>query len=195
MKKPKQQPALDLEPSGFGQICNCERCGVKCRVGAIEPSKAKMLRRSTKPKGFCNNCSVTEFLANTYPPNMIIEESPHGAAILLFPQIQEQFAAIMKAGNADMNPEEINWQLVVDNWNLPLKVKASPTNPHRPGDSLMRNLGRKDLRRAHSIGGMLDQHFKETVPGYRTEEERLGHLPLDDDEVEALRMFDSGYIN
>jgi len=178
----------------FGAECNCERCGIRCRVGAIEPSKAKMLRRSTKPKGMCNNCAVTEFLANTYPPNMIIEESQHGAAILLFPQIQEQFAAIM-AGRSDMNPEEINWQTVVDNWNLPLKVKSSPTNPHLPGDSLMRNLGRKDLRRTHSIGGMLDQHFKETVPGYRTEDERLGHLPLDDDEAEALRMFDSGYIN
>jgi hypothetical protein len=101
-------------------------------VGAIEPSKAKMLRRSTKPKGMCNNCAVTEFLANTYPPNMLIEESPHGPAILLFPQIQEQFVAIMKAGNADMDPAEINWQTVVDNWNLPLKVKTSPMNPHRP---------------------------------------------------------------
>lgn len=172
--------------SDFGAICNCERCGVRCRVGAVEPSKAKMLRRSTKPKGMCNNCAVTEFLANTYPPNMLIEESPHGAAILLFPQIQEQFAAIM-AGRSDMKPEEINWQIVVDNWDLPLTVKKSPTNPHLPGDSLMRSLGRKDLRRTYSIGGMLDRHFKETVPGYRTEEERLGHLPEEESD-------DGGYI-
>jgi hypothetical protein len=128
---------------------------------------------------------------------MLIEESPHGAAILLFPPIQEQFAAIM-AGRSDMIPEEINWQTVVDNWNLPLKVKTSPTNPHRPGDSLMRHLGRKELRRDHTRGGMLDQHLKETVPGYRTEEERLGHLPIDDEE--SLGMFgndanDGGFIN
>jgi hypothetical protein len=46
--------------------------------------------------------------------------------MLLAPHVQQQFARVMKAGNADATPEEINWQRVVENWNLPFaKAKKS----------------------------------------------------------------------
>jgi len=84
-------------------------------------------------------------MVNTYPVNMIIEESEHGPSLLLYPHIQEQFVVIMRSGNADMIPEEIDWELVVKNWALPLKVKTSPMNPHRPGDGVKRALAHMEF--------------------------------------------------
>lgn len=108
---------------------NCERCGVQLQVDAMPDSRAKLLRRSKVSKGFCINCAVHNFLRNTYPPNIQLAES--GPQILLIPHIQTVFAGIMKAGFADANPDEINWQQIVDNWELPFSkvVKPSAMNP------------------------------------------------------------------
>ena len=113
---------------GIGGV-KCERCGAQLQVGAAPGSKAKMLRRSKVPKGFCINCAVHNFLRNTYPPNIQLAES--GPEILLIPHIQTVFAGIMKAGFADANPDEIDWQRIVDNWELPFSkdVKPSGMNP------------------------------------------------------------------
>ena len=106
-----------------------ERCGTRLKVDAVPNSKAKILRHAKEPKGLCVNCAVHDWLRNTYPPNMQLAES--GPAILLIPHIQTLFAGIMKVGFADANPDEINWQLIVDNWELPFlkKVKPSASNP------------------------------------------------------------------
>lgn len=110
-------------------IVNCERCGAHCRVDALRSSDAKMLRRSKEPKGLCINCAVSDWLRNTYPPNILLAQS--GPKVLLFPHIQEQFAEIMKVGFADAKPDEIVWQRIVDNWELPFpkKIKPSASNP------------------------------------------------------------------
>jgi len=98
-------------------------------VGLAPGSEARLLRRSKVPKGFCINCAVHNFLRNTYPPNIQLAES--GPGILLIPHIQKVFADIMKAGFADANPDEIDWQRIVDNWELPFlkKVRLSASNP------------------------------------------------------------------
>jgi len=108
---------------------NCERCGAQLKVDAEPGSKAKMLRRSKEPKGLCVNCAVHDWLRNTYPPNIILAQS--GPRVLLFPHIQEQFAEIMRIRFADAKPDEIDWQRIVDNWDLPFKnkVKATAMNP------------------------------------------------------------------
>ncbi|MBA7676117.1 hypothetical protein ES703_84358 [subsurface metagenome] len=110
-------------------FCQCERCGAQLQVGPAPGSEAKLLRRSKVPKGFCVNCAVHNFLRNTYPPNIQLAES--GPEILLIPHIQTVFADIMKAGFADANPDEIDWQRIVDNWELPFptKLKTSGMNP------------------------------------------------------------------
>jgi hypothetical protein len=115
--------------TGKIEYCNCERCGAKLQVGPAPGSEAKMLRRSKETKGLCINCAVHDFLRHTYPPNIQLAES--GPEILLIPHIQELFAGIMKAGFADANPDEVDWQLIVDNWDLPFpkKVKPSASNP------------------------------------------------------------------
>jgi len=108
---------------------DCERCGAKIKVDAMPGSEAKMLRRSKEPKGICINCAVHDWLRNTYPPNILLAQS--GPKILLLPHIQEQFAEIMKVGFADAQPDEIDWQRIVDNWELPFpnKLKPSGMNP------------------------------------------------------------------
>ena len=88
-----------------------------------------MLRRSQEPKGLCVNCAVHDFLRNTYPCNILLAQS--GSKALAHPHIQEQFAAIMRAGPADALPDEIDWDLIIENWDLPFpsKIKPSSINP------------------------------------------------------------------
>ena len=111
------------------EIVNCKRCQAHCQVDALRSSNAKMLRRSKEPAGLCVNCAVHDWLRNTYPPNMLLAKS--GPKILLYPHIQEQFTEIMRVACADARPAEINWDLIVDNWDLPFphKIKPGPANP------------------------------------------------------------------
>jgi len=54
-----------------------------------------------------------------------------GPKNLLFDHIQKSFEGIMKVALADALPDEINWEMVVGNWDLPFsnKVKPTATNP------------------------------------------------------------------
>lgn len=108
---------------------NCQRCDVECQVAGPRNQDAKLLRRSKEPKGLCVNCAVHDWLRNTYPVNMLLAQS--GPKGLVHPHIQEQFAGIMKMGMADAMPDEIGWELIIENWDLPFshKVKPSNTNP------------------------------------------------------------------
>lgn len=106
---------------------NCERCGATCRVEPLKSSKAKMLRHSNK--GLCVNCAVHDWLRNTYPINMQLAES--GPGILVHPQMRELFADIMRTAGSDASSDEINWNLIIENWDLPFadKVKPRSDNP------------------------------------------------------------------
>lgn len=111
------------------QKCHCGRCGVRIRLDPKAVSQAKMLKRSKVPKGLCLNCAVHDWLRNTYPLNLLLAKAgPRGLAL---PHIQEQFAGIMKSQISDALPNEISWQAVIDNWDLPFpdKLKRSPMNP------------------------------------------------------------------
>lgn len=112
----------------------CPRCARPMQVAARRTEEARLLRHAAEPRGYCVDCAVTEFLKNTYPVNMIVEESEHGASMLLSSHVQEQFAEIMRAGLADAVPDEIDWERVVRNWDLPFERSPRPsaTNPHTP---------------------------------------------------------------
>jgi len=111
--------------------CNCNRCGAKCRVGVRNP-EAKVIRRSATPRGLCVNCATHDWLRNTYPVNMILDRS--GPSILLNEIVRRQFAEILRSGNADAKIDEINWNLIAENWELPWrhKVQLSAQNPYNP---------------------------------------------------------------
>lgn len=110
-------------------IIHCERCEAPCRIAEPRNPDAKMLRRGKEPKGLCVNCAVHDWLRNTYPPNILLAQS--GPKVLLYSHIQEQFTGIMQAALADAQPDEINWELIVENWDLPFKnkVKGTGMNP------------------------------------------------------------------
>ena len=109
--------------------CSCGRCGVKCKVDPKAGSRAKMLKRDKSPKGLCVNCAVHDFLRNTYPANLLLAQS--GPKSLAFPHIQEQFAGIMRSRCSDALPDEIDWDVIIENWDLPFrhKLKRTATNP------------------------------------------------------------------
>lgn len=123
----KQQKTL-FDKSGGQDIIECRRCGAQCRIAGPPGAKARMLRFAEGP-GLCANCAVHDWLRNTYPPNILLAQS--GPKILLYQHIQEQFAEIMQIGFADAKPDEIDWQMIVDNWELPFahKMKPSGMNP------------------------------------------------------------------
>lgn len=110
-------------------LTNCQRCGVLCQVEGSRNPEAKMLRRSKEPKGICVNCAVHDWLRNTYPCNMLLAQA--GPKSLAYPHIQEQFAGLMRAGMSDAIPDEISWDLIIENWDLPFKnkVKSCAMNP------------------------------------------------------------------
>jgi len=111
------------------QTCSCSRCGARCRVDPVAGSQAKMLKRGKSPKGLCINCAVHDVLRNLYPANLLLARSgPKGLAL---PHIQQQFEAILKSAGTDAEPGEINWSIVIANWNLPFphKIKRTATNP------------------------------------------------------------------
>ena len=112
----------------FSQAIHCVRCGVPCQIEGPGNPDAKMLRRATVP-GMCVNCAVHDWLRNSYPINMMLARA--GPVNLQYTHIQEQFAGIMKVGMADAMPDEIDWDLIIKNWDLPFKhpVKRRAENP------------------------------------------------------------------
>jgi hypothetical protein len=108
--------------------CQCGRCGAPCKVNPVAGSKATMLKRAAGP-GLCVNCAAHDWLRNTYPVNLLLAQS--GPKSLAFPHIQEEFAGLMKMANSDAKPHEIDWQRIIDNWDLPFprKLKPSAANP------------------------------------------------------------------
>lgn len=105
-------------------IAFCDRCGARCLLASKRNPGAKMLIYSKLPKGLCVNCATHDWLRNTYPVNMQLAKS--GPRILVHLQIREQFAEIMRVAGADANPDEINWNLVSENWDLPFADKVEP---------------------------------------------------------------------
>jgi hypothetical protein len=64
----------------------------------------------------CQLCGHALFLYSVEHIKRMIDEKRE---LLLWGASQQQFAVLMQAGRADAKPEEINWQSVHDNWELP----------------------------------------------------------------------------
>lgn len=111
------------------EIIHCERCEAPCRIAGPANPDAKMLWRSKEPKGFCVNCAVHDWLRNTYPVNLIFTTLSPDA--LRLEHIQQQFTGIMQVALADAQPDEIDWEAIITNWDLPFKnkVKGTAMNP------------------------------------------------------------------
>lgn len=156
---------------GSEQKCHCGRCGVRIRLDPKTISQAKMLKRSKVPKGLCLNCAVHDWLRNTYPVNLLLAKS--GPLGLALPHIQEQFAGIMKSQLSDALPDEINWQAVIDNWDLPFphKLKSSAMNPVNQAE-LDRYPAEEESRRKMRIERLKDPRSDEEISEAKYEEAR-----------------------
>lgn len=109
----------------------CSRCGIECRVAPKPESRALMLRAAEIPQGHCVNCAITHWLMCCYPLNTILDEK--GPESLLRPGETERIAPILAVFHADASPDEIDWERVVANWELPLPpIEPTATNPYQP---------------------------------------------------------------
>lgn len=79
---------------------------------------ARVLRKSATGKGVCVNCAATQFLRTMEPLATVI--ATKGPGVLLNPAAQVRFAAMLTAGDSDADGAEVDWQHVVDYWDLPL---------------------------------------------------------------------------
>jgi hypothetical protein len=102
------------EPRTTGVVL-CERCATPCKVNPDRNEAARLLRRSLST-GVCANCGITEFLKTMEPLATVIKAK--GLDVLLIPAVQAQAAAVLAAGQADAAPEEIDWRVVVEQWDL-----------------------------------------------------------------------------
>ena len=98
----------------------CPRCSRPCQVAPLADPPGRLLTRSTVPSGLCPNCAVRVLLAAT-PLARLAETSPAGPAAFLVPHVQAQFVQLMARGGAQMRPDEIDWEAVVAQWDLPLR--------------------------------------------------------------------------
>ena len=110
------------------KVATCKRCGVQCQISPIPGSEARMLKRANQ-QGLCLNCAVHDTLRYLYPMNLQLARS--GPKGLLDPESQRMFFDICVAAGTDARFEDIDWQRVVANWNLPFptKIKRTATNP------------------------------------------------------------------
>lgn len=100
-------------------VIQCDRCHVRLQIGPKGNADARPLRRSQVPEGVCINCATTLFLKTTEPAGMLLEQG--GPEMLRMEHIREQFGRILQAGNADAKLDEIDWDVVISNWDLPIK--------------------------------------------------------------------------
>ena len=110
-------------------IAHCARCAVRLQRTAGNP-EARLLKRTTDDYGFCVNCAITEWLKSL----PIVSERPKKMRPLdprcfRFPHVQDQMARLLAVGHADANPEEIDWDEVIANWELPFPTRKKRGKP------------------------------------------------------------------
>lgn len=95
----------------------CSRCGTPCRVAPSDDSpNTRLLKRSSTPDGVCASCAITAFIKGV--PTLMAGIEKNGVNILRLPMIQEQFTGLLDAGQSDASPDEVDWDRVVENWDL-----------------------------------------------------------------------------
>ena len=110
---------MEEKPAHIGEIryTRCVRCNLSMRIRVrVGNPDAVLMRYSETGVGLCASCAAALFLHSHKHIKKTIDEKP---TLLVWKPMQEKFASMMQAGNADAKPEEINWQHVMENWSLP----------------------------------------------------------------------------
>lgn len=109
-----------------GDVTKCARCAIPCRKQPGNP-EARLLKHTTSDFGYCANCAATEFFqgldvvkyAGGYDSATGRAKKLFEPACFRLERVQQLFASILAAGQADANPDEIDWMEIVANWHLP----------------------------------------------------------------------------
>jgi hypothetical protein len=92
----------------------CKRCGFGPLQAADGNPDARLLRHARE--GLCASCAITQVIKAT---PMVLGIERNGVEILRDPRVQAQFARLLDVGRADASPDEIDWERVITNWELP----------------------------------------------------------------------------
>ena len=105
-------------------ITACRRCGRAARGTDDGDPKARIYRRAKK--GECTECHAVLILKsiNEMHGGKLLPNGATWQECLSLPHIQQQFGSLMKAGNAECNVDEIDWERVIEVWDL---------TPDKPG--------------------------------------------------------------
>jgi len=113
---------MDAFTEYIENLCECTRCGKLCKVAGPPNPEARLMPYATaeeaKKRGLCADCAATVFIQGV--ETLMYGIKLNGVKILLDPHVQKGFGEVMVIGKADARPAEVNWQRVVDNWELPL---------------------------------------------------------------------------
>lgn len=104
---------------------SCVRCGQSCQPGENETPEARPFRRAKK--GLCGNCVVTQFLLCDDLEPLRIGLMRNGIEVLRNPVIQKQFAEILKVGRSELPADNINWDTVIKQRDLPFPKGYEPS--------------------------------------------------------------------
>ena len=112
------------------KIINCPRCNKRCLATETTRPDARPLRKALK--GMCLECCVSALfqdigengMGHALPPDF----DPNG---LRLPHIQRQFARVLEVGMSEANMDEIDWDEVIANWELPFPGKIKTAAPRR----------------------------------------------------------------
>ena len=106
------------------QALMCIRCGQPCQPGESKDLEARPFRFTKK--GLCGNCVVTQFLLSADMAGIRNGLLRNGIEVLRVKAIQEQFAAILKVGHSELSEEQIDWEAVLNQWDLPFPKGYQP---------------------------------------------------------------------
>ena len=103
---------------------NCVSCGILCQPGKRGDPKARPFKGASK--GLCADCAVTQLFLSADFEALRIGILKNGIEVLKEPPIQRQFAKILRTGQSDLQSEEINWDRIIAQWDLPFPRGYKP---------------------------------------------------------------------
>ena len=98
------------------KIINCPRCNIKCVAEVTGNQAARPVRKSTD--GLCLECATPGvFLSLPVEPTKEMLGCAH---------IREAYGRLLTVGQADDDAANINWERLLENWDLPFPKKYAP---------------------------------------------------------------------
>ena len=124
-------PLPKAAPAGGDTLCQCDRCGVPLRFRKRKGNAdAQPIRVADRPEGLCATCALRVWFElddrGAIVSEIVMRDlgGDPGKAFKL-PHVQEQVKRMMEAGKSDARVEEIDFDKLVREWDLPI--------PRRPG--------------------------------------------------------------